>query len=108
MAEQSSDQDTRDFASLTDAIIPSNIYLNSWSPTVLPTSSETHTFPSSFNMFGPTFGGIFPLQNSTGNPITPIHTAFRANSLQQFDPATQNQDREVGYALDPQSYTDLF
>jgi hypothetical protein len=103
MAEQSSDQDTQDFASLTDALIPSNIYLNSWSRTGLPSSSETQPFPSSFNMFSPTYGGMFPMPNNTGNPLplrdtilTPNHTAFHANSLQQFDLALQNQDRGVG------------
>ena len=102
MAEQSSDQDTQDFASLTDALIPSNIYLNSWSRTVLPPSSEAQPFPSSFNMFSPTYGGIFPMQNSTGNSlllqdtVTPNHSAFHANSLQQFDFASQKQDRGVG------------
>jgi YT521-B-like domain len=114
MAEQSSDQDTQDFASLTDALIPSTIYLNSWSQTGLPASSEAQPFASSFNMFSPTYGGLFPMQNSPRNPlllqdtVAPNHAAFHANSLQQFDFASQNQDRGVGLTLNPTSCADFF
>jgi len=54
------------------------------------------------------------MQNSTGNSlllqdtVTPNHSAFHANSLQQFDFASQKQDRGVGQTLSPISCADPF
>lgn len=111
MAQQPSDRDKLDFTSLTDAIIPSNLYLNSWNETGQPRSLGTQTFPSGLNMFPPTFGSI-PLSDTQGssepvaNTATENHTAFSANALQQFDADTHGQDRGVGNTLNTRSQTD--
>lgn len=113
MAQQPSDQDNQDFTSLTEAIIPSNIYLNSWSSAALPVSPGIRNFASGSDIFSPVFSSIVPLQNATETAIpptdltTPNHTAFDANAGHQLVPATHDQDRGVGNALIDGSDTDL-
>lgn len=113
MAQQPADQDNQDFTSLTEAIIPSNIYLNSWSSVGLPVLPGTRKFASGSDIISPALGGIFPLQNATETAVPPTdltilnHTAFDANAGYQLVPATHDQDRGVGNALIDGSHTDL-
>lgn len=107
MAPRSSDQDTLDFAGLTDAIIPSSIYLNSWNQPDLLTSPSIQSYPFGFNMFAPAFDGMLPLSSGTENqipvsdPMMPNHYAVTADSLQPFDPSAHNQNRGVGNSSQP-------
>ena len=102
MAQKPSIHDTQDFANLTDALIPSNIYLNSWSPSDLPKSSDIQPFPFDSNIRAPGLGGVLPPQNTTGNsmsfPDTNMtnHPALSANSLQPYPTVTHDQDRGIG------------
>ena len=113
MAQQPSDQDNQDYASLTEAIIPSNIYLNSWSSAALPVTPSIQNFASGSDMIFPALGSMFPLQNATETAVPPTgittsnHAAFDANAGRQLIPATHDQDRGVGNALTDRSHTDL-
>lgn len=106
MAQHPTNQDTQDFANLTDSLIPSNIYMSSWGQTDGQKIQDIQSFP--FNMFTPSFGSMFPLSNNPGNPSTLSDAnnhntaAFNLNSLQQMDSTSSNeQDREVGEPLLP-------
>ncbi|KAF7507734.1 hypothetical protein GJ744_010163 [Endocarpon pusillum] len=99
MAQQPSDQDNQDYTSLTEAIIPSNIYLNSWSSAALPVTPSIQDFVSGSDIKFPLFGGMLPLQNATETAVLPTglttsnHAAFDANAGLQLVPATHDHDR---------------
>ena len=112
MAQESSQKDTQDFASLSDAIIPSNIYLKSWCQTDQGRPPHIPSVPLGLNMYTPAFGSAFPSPAITERPMSfsdPSlfnNSAFTANSLQQSDVTRNDQNREVGNALLSRSQTD--
>lgn len=112
MAQQLPDQNTLD--SLTEALIPSNIYLDSWNQPELARSSNNHSFPYSSDTLAPGFGATLPLSTTTGYPavssenMTLNHSAFDDNSADQFDHDEYREETGVGNALNPCSQTDLF
>lgn len=113
MAQDHFDQETKDFAGLTDALIPADTYLNSWNQTNLPTPSDIQPNSFGFNIFTPGYRNIISSSHTRGTPVQlsekfmPNHSALNANSLQNFDTVMHDQDSSVGNALHCRSHTDF-
>jgi YTH domain-containing protein 1 len=112
MDQQPSQQDRLDFTHLTEAIIPSKVYMSSWDQANQPTPSQTS--PLSFDMFTPTFGNMFYSSDAAANPlpssnsVSPSEPAYNVSSVQRSSAATPMQYRGVGNALHPLHIADFF
>lgn len=114
MEQHPSYQNTQDFAGLTDALIPANTYMNSWSQSNLPKQSDIQPVSLGLDMYPHPFGDVFPLPNISENTlprsgqITPFNPAsvYSASSTQPLELMNLDQNAEVCEAFYPPSYTD--